>query len=315
MCSDKNEYVESAASMAKCNAENVLIIGCKLTESEAKAKLEEFISRDGLPSSNGIPIQLVNAIRKAGEPVVRREYYSVITSYFHVSEVEFDYSYTYNGNSIDMSPSKRGANMDISVFVETLDGRYTKKLMGNRVPMDAWNDLRESECVDEFEEGFVAHKLLDKDVEMESKASMRILEDKLEERIKEIVQDELGSARKLDRLTVIDEKYTYNPYVFAAPFYIFQYDTGKKIITISVDAYSGEIGFPIVNNPLGLAVLSHKLEEPDFSILFCVIFGVIIPVFGAVLYGLDYFMKKIKYENSVMKGTPKFKYEELKQLI
>lgn len=311
----KEDYTRIAAIMASCSEENIRIIKSKLSEAEAKAKLKAFLETSDITVKRGINAKLLNAIKNASQPIIHKEYYSVIASYFHVSEVEYDYSYVLNGNTINITPKRKSANMDFSVFVETLDGRYYQTLLGEKTPMDKWGGLLEEECISDFEEGFAAHELLAEDSERESKISMQMLNTKLKNQLREIVQDQLGAARKISHIGLVDKEYTYNTYVFATPFYVFQYDLGKQIVTITVDAYSGEISTPIVNNPLARALFAHELNEPKFNILLLIICAIIVPFMGAVLYALWYFMKKSKYEKSTFEGVPKYTLEELKKLM
>ena len=315
LASTKEEYVRTAAIMASCDQEDVLIVKAKLTEEEARKKVEEMIANDRAGMDYGVEFKLIKALRAASAPTVHKEYYSVIASYFHVSALEYDYSYHYNGNIVNMSPRKATANMDFCAGVETLDGRYKQDIMGKRTPLEIWDNLLESECCEDFEEGFKAHNLLAEDSERESKESMRILNIKLQARMNELVQEDLGTGRRLEDVNILDKTYTYVTKVLAAPFYIFNFDLGKQIVTISVDAYSGVIGTPIINNPLGRALFAKTGVAPSFSIVMCIICGVIIPGFGAVLYALSHFFKKMKYENSGLKEVPKYKFEELKALI
>ena len=314
LTNSKEEYVRVSSIMAECEPENVLIVGSKLTEDEAREKVKAFLENPSLPTERGVNAKLAAELKNA-TPVVHKEYYSVIASYFHISEIEYDYSYRLNGNVIDMSPKRVGANMDFIAAVETLDGRYYQTLMGKRTPMNAWNDLLESECVEDFEEGFLANQLFAEDSERESKESMRLLNTQLKARMNELVQEQLGKARRLENVNIIDKEYTYVERVLAAPFYIFNYDLGKKVVTISVDAYSGVVGTPVVNNPLGRALFAKVGEEPSFSVVMCVICGVIIPVFGAVLYGAGHMLKKAKYEKGQRKDIPKYTLEEMKALL
>jgi hypothetical protein len=315
LINSKEEYVRISSIMAECEPENVLIVGCKLTEDDARAKVADFLANEKLPTDRGVNGKLAQALRNAATPTVRKEYYSVIASYFHISEVEYDYSYRLNGNVIDMSPKRVGANMDFIAAVETLDGRYYQTLMGKRTPMNMWDDLLESECVEDFEEGFLAHKMFPEDSERESKESMRLLNTQLKARMNELVQEQLGKARRLENVNIIDKVYTYVERVLAAPFYVFNYDLGKQVVTITVDAYSGVVSTPVVNNPLSYALFAKVGEAPSFSIPMCVICGVVIPVFGAVIYGAGHILKKAKYEKAQRKDVPKFTLEEMKALL
>ena len=311
----REEYARNAAIMAECSEDDILVVKCKITEEQAREKVEAMIADDGSGMLYAVNFKLIEALRKANAPIVHKEYYSAITSYFHISEIEFDYSYTLKGDVINMSPKRVSANMDFCAAVETLDGRYTQSFNGTREPFDAWGDLLESECTDTFEEGFMAHKIFPEDSTRESKESMRILNKKLNARMVELVQEDLGKARRVQAVNIIDKQYSYVTKVLATPFYVFNYDLGNKIVTISVDAYSGRVNRPIVNNPLGLVMLSKTVEEPYFSIPICIVCGVAMIGLGAVLYALNYYSKKAKFNNSRMEDAPKYSFDELKELI
>lgn len=311
----KEKYAKSASIMASCDVDDILVVGCKITENEAREKVDTLLNKNDASMQLGVNSKLIKALREAKEPVLHKEYYSVIASYFHISKVEYDYSYRLNGNVIHINPKTASANMDFCAAVETLDGRYKQSIAGQRTHLDIWDDLLESECVTDFEAGFKAHELLAEDSVRESKESMRILNSKLNARMIELVQADLGKARQIENLNIIDKEYSYVTKVLAAPFYIFNYDLGNKIVTISVDAYSGVVGTPIVNNPLGLVVLTKPAEEPYFSIPLCIICGLVMIGVGAVIYSLNYYFKKMKYNNSVAEDAPKYSFKELKELI
>lgn len=315
LISTKEEYARHSSIMAECKEDDILVVKCKITEEQAREKVEAMIADNGSGLLYGVNFKLIEALRKASTPVVHKEYYSVIASYFHISEIEFDYSYSLNGDVINMSPKRVSANMDFCAAVETLDGRYKKSFNGTREPYDAWGDLLESECTDTFEEGFKAHKMFGEDSTRESKESMRILNRKLNERMRELVQADLGKARRIEVVNIIDKEYSYVTKVLAAPFYVFNYDLGNKIVTISVDAYSGRISTPIVNNPLGLVMLAKTVEEPYFSIPICIVCGLAMIGLGAVLYALNYYSKKAKFNKSRVEDAPKYSFNNLKELI
>lgn len=320
----KEDYLRSASIMYNCEADDIRIIGTKLTEQEARDKLKTALEMSSAPLNLGVDAKLIEKINNAGTPIVHKEYYSVITSWFHISEIEYDYSYRLNGNLININPKKANTDMDFCVSVETLDGRYKQSIAGNRTDLEIWDDITEEECVDDFEDGFSAHAPIAEDEIRESHESMKILNRKLYARVKELKQEELGVSRRIDELNIIDKKYSFTSKVLVAPFYIFNYDLGTQIVTISVDAYSGTIGTPIVNNPLGLAVLAKTDNniEPTFSIPICIICGIVCIGLGAALYALYYFYKKMKYKSQIGKprkvrnmDLPSYSFEELKKLM
>ena len=311
----KEEWAKHSAIMADCSEDDILVVKCKISEEDARRKVEAMIEDSGSGILYAVNSKLFDALKKAGAPTVHKEYYGVISTYFHVSALEYDYYYALNGNSIHINPKKATANMDFCAAVETLDGRYTKSFNGTSEPYDAWGDLLESECTDAFEEGFAAHKIFPEDSVRESKESMRILNKKLNARMVELVQEDLGTTRRVTTVNIFDKEYSYVTKVLAAPFYVFNYDLGNKIVTISVDAYSGRISRPVVNNPLGLVMLAKTEEEPYFSVPICIVCGVAMIGLGAVIYALHYLSKKAKFNNSRMEDAPKYSFDELKELI
>lgn len=314
----KEDYVRNVKVMFNSEDDDILIVGCKLTEQEARNKVKEALDAKDAPLRLGVDAKLINALRKAEAPILHKEYYSVIASWFNISKIEYDYSYRLNDNVIDMSPVKVNVNMNYCAAVETLDGRYLQSITGERTNLDIWDDLLESDCVDDFEDGFAAHELVGEDEIRESKESMRILNSKLNARVKELKQEELGVSRRITALRVINKEYTYNTKVLAAPFYIFNYDLGNKVVMISVDAYSGTVGTPVVNNPLGNALLAKPFEEPYFSVPICIVCGVVCIGLGAVIYALRYCFKKMKFNNATISkdmDIPKYSLNELKELM
>lgn len=310
----KEEYLTHTSIMAGCEEDDILIVKSKITEEQALERVKEMIWDKSSALYYGVNHKLFEALRIAADPVIHKEYYSVIASEFHISDVEYEYTYYLNGTHYTVNPIKCGANMDFPVAVETLDGRYRKS--GNdRIQFDTWDDVLIDECIDDFEEGFKAHKMFAEDEIRESKESMRILNAKLRKQTQELVQSDLGKSRTIDTFRLIDREYTYVTKVFAAPYYIFNYDLGNKIVTISVDAYSGTVGTPLVNNPLGYVLLAKTEEEPYFSVGLCVICGIVCIGLGAALYALYYLYKKAKFNKSKPKDAPKYTLDEMKKLI
>ena len=87
--------------------------------------------------------------------------------------------------------------------------------------------------------------------------------------------------------------------------YVFNYDTGKEIVTILYNAYNGSISTPILNNPL--ALLENSSEKIgiklQFSVLFFILSFVII-ILGPVCYILNYLLKSFKYKKKISSSLP-----------
>ena len=132
-----------------------------------------------------------------------------------------------------------------------------------------------------------------------------MMKSQLHSKLKDLKQEELGVSRHIDNLNLVDYEYTYSTCIFIMPFYVFNYDTGKEIVTILYNAYNGSISTPILNNPL--ALLENSSEKigikPQFSVLFFILSFVII-ILGPVCYILNYLLKSFKYKKKISSYLP-----------
>ena len=315
LCENKELLARNASIMVGCDEENIRIIKSKISEAEAKAKLEEFWNDPRLTFNRNVPSKLAKAVKNANAPIVRKEYFPVLANYFNVTEIEYSYCYTLNDDAIKINPQRYEVNMDVSVFVESIAGRYMETAVGKKTFMGNWENLLESECIPEFEDGFVAHKFSAEDEPHIKKKTIDKYWSKVEGIISNMVQKELGAARKLAWVNLIDQVSTRDYYTFAAPFYVFQYDLGKQVLTVTVDAYSGEISTPIINDPFVRALYETEEKLPNFNIIFFIIAMCFVPVIGGALYGLNYLQKKSKVLKTAPLKAPKYNINELKNLM
>lgn len=137
------------------------------------------------------------------------------------------------------------------------------------------------------------------------------MNEKLYDKLKKLKGEELGKSRRISSINIVDKKYDYREVNFVVPFYVFNYDTGKQIITITYNAYNGKISEPIINNPLSLIkyTSSDGTAKPKFNII---IFLLTMCIFIGFLYLFDYLSKSYKYNKNANKTLP---YEEIKPLI
>lgn len=315
LCENKEQLARNASIMVGCNEENIRIIKSKISEAEAKSKIEAFWDDPRLTFNRNVPSKLAKAIKNANAPIIRKEYFPVLANYFNVTEIEYSYCYTLNDDVIKINPHRYEVDMDVSVFVESIAGRYIETAVGKKTFMGNWEDLLESECISEFEDGFVAHKFSSEDEPHINKKVIDKYWNKVEGIIGNMVQKDLGAARKLSWVSLIDQVSSRDCYTFAAPFYVFQYDLGNQIVTVTVDAYSGEVSTPIINEPFVRALYETEEKIPKLNIIILIIAMCFIPLIGGVLYWLSYMQKKSKALKTAPIKAPKYKLAELKNLM
>lgn len=194
------------------------------------------------------------------------------------------------------------------------DGGYSYNFTSKeKVENTDYNSIETSEIVDELEDGFLAHTISNVEHDYDQKKSMKILRKNLIEKLTELKGEELGKSRHINSLNLVDYKYDYSTVVFVVPYYVFNFDTGKEIVTITYNAYNGEISEPICNNPL--AILEYASKEgttrPSFNIFFFILSFVVI-ILGPICYTLYYLLQKAKYNRDIAKSLP---YSEQAKLM
>lgn len=311
----RNEYlVNTKAELVKnldiylegINDNQVMIVRKNISLEQAKEDVKKYIN-EGKIKEFVLGKKLRNKLKDLVDKVsVHQEYYNVLGSLFHISSVEFSYNYYLNGNLIEINPHVYNTNIDINVFESLFDGGFYYDLISNeKIENTDYNTIQTSEIVNELEDGFLAHKISNVEFDYDQKRSMKIMKKNLIDKLKDLKAEELGKSRHIDRINLVDYKYDYSDIVFVVPFYVFNFDTGKEIVTITYNAYNGKISEPICNNPL--AILEYSLKEgtlrPTFNkFLFILSFAIII--LGPICYILNYLLKKAKYNKKIANLLP-----------
>lgn len=309
---NRNEYlVDNKLALVKnldiflegMEAQQVMIVKSNISLEKAKKDIKEYIEKKNL--SKKLKNDLMNNLDKA---IIHQEYFNVVGSLFHVSSVEFSYSYYLDGRLIDITPHVYNTNIDIDVFDCLFDGGYEINFNDEKVINTKYEEIPVDDIVEEFEEGFLAHIIGNDEHDYDQKRSMKLMNEKLYDKLK---GEELGKSRRISSINIVDKKYDYREVNFVVPFYVFNYDTGKQIITITYNAYNGKISEPIINNPLSLIkyTSSDGTAKPKFNII---IFLLTMCIFIGFLYLFDYLSKSYKYNKNANKTLP---YEEIKPLI
>ncbi len=312
---NRNEYlVNNKLALVKnldiflegMEAQQVMIVKSNISLEKAKKDIIEYIEKKNL--SKKLKNDLMNNLDKA---IIHQEYFNVVGSLFHVSSVEFSYSYYLDGRLIDITPHVYNTNIDIDVFDCLFDGGYEINFNDEKVINTKYEEIPVDDIVEEFEEGFLAHIIGNDEHDYDQKRSMKLMNEKLYDKLKKLKGEELGKSRRISSINIVDKKYDYREVNFVVPFYDFNYDTGKQIITITYNAYNGKISEPIINNPLSLIKYTSTdgTAKPKFNI---VVFLLTMCVFIGFLYLFDYLSKSYKYNKNANKTLP---YEEIKPLI
>lgn len=311
----RNEYlVNTKADLVKnldvylegVKDNQVMVVRKNISLEKAKEDIKKYIDEGKIKEIN-IDRKIIKKLKTLiGKASIHQEYYNVIGSLFHVSSVEFSYNYYLNGNLISINPHVYNTNIDINVFESLFDGGYYYSLTGNEKTENTdYNSIETSEIVNELEDGFLAHTISNVEYEYDQKRSMKILRKNLISKLKDLKDEELGKSRKINSINLVDYKYDYSTVVFVVPFYVFNFDTGKETVTITYNAYNGQISEPICNNPL--AILEYALKEgttrPSFNIFFFILSFVVI-ILGPVCYILNYLFKIAKFNRDIAKSLP-----------
>ena len=69
----REEYARNAAIMAECSEDDILVVKCKITEEQAREKVEAMIADNGSGLLYGVNFKLIEALRKANAPTKSTE--------------------------------------------------------------------------------------------------------------------------------------------------------------------------------------------------------------------------------------------------
>ncbi len=295
------------------NPKNVMIIKSLVSFEEAQRQVEAYID-SGIDSVSTLTKKQIAAIKEEKERMqISREYFNVIGYLHHISKIEFGYVYDYNGSPIRISPHVYGANMDINVCASTFDADYSTDLLHHHVELTHYEDVPEDVIIADIEEGFLIHTVGNEEAAYAKQRANRSFMARLEEKCKKEKQESLGKSKPITSVNIVDYDDTCTKMAFMVPFYVFRIDTGKEIITITYNAYSGKIGDPILYNPL--ASIKYAMPEgllpPKFSIVIFIIASLVMIIFGGLIYLAYYYSQVLSYNKQAKKLT----YEEQKQLL
>lgn len=299
-----DEYLD-ALKNANPDAGKTYIIKSNVSADAAVNAVEEIIRGKTADSKKYNKNLLQLTAKKGGKPIVKKVYQNVMATFFKTSKAEYDYSYSYNGDTINMSPVIIAINeghAEFSVFNQCYAGE-------NSYP---WDRISDDKLVKDVEPGYVIANLGKKDFEKDSKASMKQYNKKLKDWLEEFQQEKLGKARTLYNVHVYDKEYDYDELILLAPYILVSYDLGSSIVTFSVNAITGSVESVLLNNPAARFETNENALPPSFSIPLFILASLAMVVVGGLLYLMWYFNKKLTYNSKSLNG---YAIADLKKLL
>lgn len=296
-----DEYV-NRLKQTGTDAERVIAIRPTITAEQAIAAAEKIVhdkNADGTKYNK----TLMNLIAKKGvRPTAKKVYQSVLVTYFKTCKTEYDYTYTLNGNEINMSPKTININEGYAEFTTA-----TQLYVGDKssyTPFSyPWNQVTEDMVSDKPESDYVFANINSLDCRKDSEESMKQYNAQLRQWLMELHQEELGKARRVTNARIYDKVYDYNQDVFLAPYILVSYDLGNMIITLPVCAFTESVETPLINNPTARWDYDPSVP-PSFSI------GILI--LGGVIYSLWHLYNKSQFYSKALHG---YTMPELRKLL
>lgn len=304
--SDNLEQYLAKLQQIKPDEDEPLVLKSRTTEEQALHAVAQIITGGDNEVDKKFNKKIRKLIAKKNvQPSVKKVYQNVLMTFFKTQEAEYDYSYSLNGDFIDISPKRISINEGHAEFTTG-----TECFSGTKDDL-FWERLTQDSLTESPEEGYVFAVLKQSDIAKDSKASISRYNEQLKLWLEDYQQEQLGAARRLYKSHVYDKKYTYTDAVLLAPYILVSYDLGDKIITFTVNAYSGKVEAMLLNDPL--ARFNYEFSAPpSFSIPIFLLISVCVLIFGSIFYIVSYTVKKLTYNSKILHG---YTLEELRKLL
>lgn len=304
---DLEQYLANLQSV-KSNAEKPYIVKANTTEESALKSVEEIVGGQVKDKKKYNEKVLKLIVKSGAKPTVKKVYQNVLVTFFKTEEAEYDYSYTLNGDTINISPKRiaiREGQAEFSSATQCCSGN------GDGSVSYPWEQVTDDMLTKTPEEGYVFANLRQSDVDKDSKESMKQYNEQLKDWLKDYQQEQLGAARRIWNVTLYDKKYDYNEVVLLAPYILVSYDIGKMIITFSVCAKTGRVEAMLLNDPLARFDYDFS-APPSFSVPMFLVISVCILILGSIIYVSMFLSKKLTYFTTILHG---YSLEELRKLL
>ncbi len=314
-------FVDSKAVLARhldiclegMSEDNVMIVKKLIDKKEAVKRVEQYLAGDFLKDKRLSKRVIKGVIAKNDVAKIEGVYFNVLGYLYHASKVEFGYSYRYNGSPISISPHVYNCDMDINAFFLPYDIDYHLDLSNKRMDIFEYGTVSDDDIVSELEPGFKIRTVGNIEHDYAKNKASDLFLKRFKEKLKDEKQKELGVSKPIFHINLADFSISCTKMDFMLPFYLFHYDTGKEIVTIAVNAYTGKISEPLLGNPV--ASVKYALEDglayPSFSVAICIIASFISLFLGGVIYALKHALDVAKYNGK----TKKLPYSDQQLLI
>lgn len=300
-----NDYLAKLQQI-KPDEDEPLILKSTTTKEQALSAVGQIITGKDKELDKKFNKKVRKLIAKSNaQPTVKAVYHNVLMTFFKTQAVEYDYSYTLNGDYIDISPKRININEGYAEFTTG-----TECFSGTN-DYWFWEHLKQDSLTETPEEGYVFATLNKNDLDKDSKESMNRYNEQLNRWVKDYQQEELGAARRVYQAHIYDKKYSYTDAVLLAPYILVSYDLGKMIVTFTVNAYNGKVESMLLNDPLAKFGFNF-LAPPSFSIPIFLVISVCILILGSVIYILHYLSQKITYNSKILHG---YTIDEIRKLL
>lgn len=294
---------------AKQDAGKPLMLKANVKDNDAINSVEKLINGKNDKSVNKNLLKII--AKKGVKPTIKKVYQNVLVTLFKTNEVEYDYSYTLNGDTINMSPKRISINEGYAEFTTATQCFVGEVGKANSFSYP-WGEVSDDMLTDSPDPDYAFAIVGKSDYEKDSKESMRQYNEQLKDWVKDFQQKELGKARQIYSATVYDKDYDFNEIVLLVPYILVSYDLGNMIVTFPVCGITGSVETPLLNNPSARFEYDEEALPPSFSIPICLIASVCMVVLGGVLYTMWYMSKKLTFNSKSLKG---YTLPELRKLL
>lgn len=294
-----DEYIAHLQAV-KPEAKKPLIIKPNIKSEDALRRVEDIVKSNGKDEDDLNKKLLKLVAKKAVKPTVKQVYQTVLMTFFDTAQVEYDYSYTLNGDTINMSPRRISINEghgEFSSATECFVGQTTRDCC-----VYPWEKVTDEDLLENLEPGYVIANIQKSDFDKDSKESMRQYNKQLNQWLEDYEQERQGVARRVNRIRVYDKDYSYNELILLAPFIYVTYDLGNMLVTFTVSAMSGTVKNVLLNNPAGRFPYRAETVPPSFNVVIFLLASFAMVVFGGLIYLAWYFSQKLTFHSKALNG-------------
>ena len=301
-----DEYL-SKLKLIKPDEDEPLILKSQTTKEQAINAVEQIIGGTDSSLDKKFNKKARKQIAKKGvQPTVKMVYQNVLLTFFKTQSAEYDYSYSLNGDFINISPKRISINEGYAEFTTG-----TECFSGIKDDW-FWENLKKDSLTEKPEDGYIFASLTQSDIDKDSKASMSRYNDRLKLWLKDFQQEELGVARHVMQIGLYDKKYSYTDAVLLAPYILVTYDLGKTIITFTVNAYTGKVETMLLNDPLA-RFDGHYVAPPHrFNPIIFVFAFMFLMMVGGLVYLVYCISSANNYKSASLHG---YTLDEIRKLI